>query len=127
MKPVLVVCGVLRKDGKILLCRRGPKMKRAGLWEFPGGKVDAGEAPAAALARELREELGLRGVVVGPLVARGTHAYGDVTVELQALEVQAFEEEPAACEHDRLAWVAPADLAGYPLTDADVPIARALA
>lgn len=126
MPPTRVVAGVLVKEGKILLCRRGPGMKLAGYWELPGGKVEPGEEPAAALTRELREELGVK-ARVGAICAVNTHAYEFGVIELRALRVDSFMGEPRPTEHDRLEWVAPAALESYQLAPADVPIARALA
>ena len=81
MKRVLVVAAVIRRDDRILVTRRHAHAERGGQWEFPGGKVEPGEAEPAALAREVREELDCE-VVVGPLVARTTHRYPDLEVEL---------------------------------------------
>ncbi|MEY2668695.1 MAG: hypothetical protein RJA59_1333, partial [Pseudomonadota bacterium] len=81
MKRVLVVAAVIRRDGRILVTRRHPHADRGGQWEFPGGKVEPGEDEAAALVREIREELDCE-VTVGALLARTTHRYPDLEVEL---------------------------------------------
>lgn len=107
------------RDGRVLAARRGPGRSRAGAWELPGGKVEPGETDAAALARELWEELRVR-VTVGPLLGVGRSAEQDRVIELAAYEVTS-DDEPTALEHDALAWVGPdgLDLAWAP---ADVPL-----
>lgn len=120
---IIVCAGVLLKSGQVLLARRGPGMRHAGKWEFPGGRVEPGEAPAAALARELREELGIE-AVVGPETARSRHTYDFGEIELIAFLVPKFSGELKPVEHDALAWVEARRLLEYDLTPADVPIAE---
>jgi 8-oxo-dGTP diphosphatase len=121
-----VVAGVLRDAaGRVLLAQRPPGGPHAGLWEFPGGKREAGESAAEALRRELREELGID-AVPGPRLWRVPWAYPHVTVALEAIEVTAWRGTPRGCEGQALAWVAPADLHRWPMPAGDVPIAAAL-
>ena len=80
-RRVLVVAALIERGGEILVARRREEGERAGLWEFPGGKVESGEGERAALARELREELGVR-VSIGEEYARVEHIYPDLQVEL---------------------------------------------
>jgi 8-oxo-dGTP diphosphatase len=124
---ITVAAAVLAKDGRVLLARRAPGKRLAGLWEFPGGKLDAGESPAAALARELREELGLD-ARVGPELMRSQHDYDFGRLELIALLCRVENAGPlSSTDHDALEWVEPAKLLDYELTGADVPLAERLA
>ena len=105
----------------MLLTRRRAGTHLAGLWEFPGGKVEAGESDEAALVRELLEEIGVR-VRVGRLFERVTHAYPERTVDLCFYRCEVLEGTPEALEVADLAWVPLADLPGYPLPPADAPL-----
>ena len=127
MKRVLVVAAVIERNGKVLVSLRRPKGERASLWEFPGGKVEAGEGERAALARELQEELGVR-VKIGEEYARVEHIYPDLQVELALFrcELHAGQEpQPLACEAVR--WVSRRDLPGLPFCEADIPVLTRLA
>lgn len=97
----------------------------AGRWEFPGGKVGAAESEAAALARELAEELGVRVVAARPLM-RIRHAYPDRSVELSLWIIERYEGRPAPLDGQRLKWVAPPELPGEDLLEADRPFVEAL-
>ena len=92
---IIVVAAVIEKDGAFLVTRRQQGVHLAGLWEFPGGKIDEGETHAAALAREIREELDAD-VDVGDLVFEVSHAYDDRTVALVLLSMHAAGNTPAA-------------------------------
>ena len=124
--PVCVCAGVILRSGMVLLARRAPGKRHAGQWEFPGGRVEPGETPAQALARELKEELGID-AVVGAEAARTRHAYDFGDIELIALLVPRFTGEPSLKDHDKLAWVEARKLLDYDLVPADVPIARVVA
>src|SRR5205814_10486769 len=98
-----------------------------GLWEFPGGKVEPGEGERAALARELREELGVR-VQVGELYARLEHIYPDLQVELALYRARLHElEDPRPLTAEELRWVPRRALPGLPFCEADVPVLTRLA
>jgi 8-oxo-dGTP diphosphatase len=97
----------------------------AGWWEFPGGKAAEGESGAAALARELAEELGIRLRGCHPLLQL-RHDYPDRRIELEVFVVTEFEGTPASLEGQALAWVAPEQLHGQQLLPADRPIIAAL-
>lgn len=126
LPPIPVVAAVIRDgEDRVLLARRPLHKRHGGLWEFPGGKVEAGETPEAALAREMAGELGVE-VEVGPERARVTHAYPDATILLTAHECRILAGEPKPVECLQLAWVQPADFGAYPMPDADLPIALAL-
>jgi len=119
---VRVVAAVIRRQGRILITRRRDDAERGGLWEFPGGKVEAGESEPDALRREIREELGC-GLEVDRLLIRHRHRYPDLEVEL-ALYGCALpdREEPQPLAVASLTWAAAGTLASYPFCEADVAI-----
>jgi 8-oxo-dGTP diphosphatase len=123
VKLVLVAaCALIDADRRILLTQRPPGRAMAGLWEFPGGKVEPGEGERAALARELREELGVR-VQVGELYARLEHIYPDLQVELALYRATLHDrEDPRPLTAEELRWVPRRALPGLPFCEADVPL-----
>ena len=123
---VHVVAGVITDArGRILLARRTAGRDLAGLWEFPGGKVDAGETPEQALARELHEELGIRIEDPSPLI-RVPHAYAHKRIVLDVRRIGAWSGTATGREKQALAWAPPAKLASYPMPSADRPVVAAL-
>jgi mutator protein MutT len=121
------VAALIERGGEVLVARRKEEGERAGLWEFPGGKVEAGEGERAALARELREELGVR-VQVGELYARLEHIYPDLQVELALYRARLHDgEEPRPLTAQELRWVPRRTLPGLPFCEADVPVLTQLA
>ncbi len=124
--PIPVVCAVIEKDGRVLLAQRPAGKHLALKWEFAGGKVEPGEDPAAALVREIREELGCDIVVVRAL-PRFTHCYPDVLIEMFPFVccLAPGSAEPHPHEHVALAWVAPGELLSYDLAAADLPVVAA--
>jgi 8-oxo-dGTP diphosphatase len=123
---IRVVAAVLCRSGKILLARRAPGKQMGGLWEFPGGKVEEGETLAAALAREMKEELGLA-VIVGKRLMRKRIAYDFGEIELIFMLCRCADEgtlKPK--DHDMLEWVAPERLREFRLAPGDVPVAERL-
>ena len=125
MKRIHVVAAVIRgDDGRILIARRADTQHQGGLWEFPGGKVEAGESVEAALARELREELGIE-VTRSRALIKVSHDYPDKQVLLDVREVDAFTGEPHGAEGQPLEWVAPRDLPQYEFPEANKPIVAA--
>ncbi len=122
--PLPVVCALIERDGRVLVARRPPGDHHlADLWEFPGGKIDAGEMPAAALLREIREELGVTLTDLRALPVH-THAYPTVRIALHPFRARLAmpTTEPRALEHAALQWVAPAALRDVALAAADIPI-----
>ncbi len=124
-KRIHVAAAVIRDDGgRVLIAKRPPDKHQGGLWEFPGGKVEAGEGVEAALARELHEELGIGVTRAGPLI-QVRHDYPDKQVLLDVWEVLAFTGEPHGAEGQPLAWVAPEQLPAYEFPAANRPIMAA--
>lgn len=111
------------EPGRVLLTRLAPHKRLAGLWEFPGGKVEVGESPEVALARELVEELGLE-VEVGGLIAVGDD--GRVRLAGYRCRLRGGRVGEVRRDHDAFAWVGPDELLGtrWPMPPADEPIAR---
>ena len=126
MRTIEVVGAVIRDArGDVLCALRSSRMSMPGLWEFPGGKLEPGEEPEAALIREIREELGVE-LAVGVLVADHTHEYPSIVVRLRTYEARIIEGRPIAKEHERLEWRSVADLAALHWAPADVPTIEAL-
>ena len=125
MKRVHVAAAVIRgEDGRVLIAKRSQDKHQGGLWEFPGGKVEAGEAVQTALARELQEELGICPVAARPLI-QVRHDYPDKQVLLDVWEVDAFTGEPHGAEGQPLAWVSARQLDEYSFPEANRPIVAA--
>ena len=125
-ETVEVAAGVLRDARRrVLLARRPTGRRLAGLWEFPGGKIEPGEASADALARELAEELDIRIGPSRPLVSV-RHEYPDQIVRLHLFEIHSFEGTPRGVEGQRLRWVPVDELASLEMPAADRPLIRLL-
>jgi 8-oxo-dGTP diphosphatase len=123
--PMLLVAAValVDADGRVLLQQRPAGKEMAGLWEFPGGKVHAGETPEAALIRELREELGIdtSESCLAP-IGFASHAYPKFHLLMPLFVCRVWRGQPVAHEGQALAWVRPARLADYPMPPADLPL-----
>jgi 8-oxo-dGTP diphosphatase len=124
VKLVLVAaCALIDPDGRVLIAERPAGRPMAGLWEFPGGKVEAGERPEETLIRELQEELGIvvNGACLAPLTF-ASHAYADFHLLMPLFVCRRWEGIVRAREGQRLAWVQPNRLRDYPMPPADVPL-----
>ncbi|WP_201313637.1 Nudix family hydrolase [Dyella sp. EPa41] len=122
-----VMAGVmLDAQGRVLLAQRPPGKHLAGLWEFPGGKLEDGELPSAGLARELREELGVHLAEAGEPLVRIPWRYGDRLLLLDAWVLRQWRGQPASLEGQALQWCEPPAVDLAMLAPADRPILRAL-
>lgn len=118
MRTLVVAAALIRRGDKVLLARRRPGDAQGGLWEFPGGAVEAGESLPECLARELAEELGID-VAVGEEVAAVTHRYGALMVELHLLGAKITRGEPSPLGCAEVRWVSPCELQSLELAPAD--------
>ena len=124
MKLVLVVaCALVDADGRVLIAQRPEGKALAGLWEFPGGKLEPGERPEAALIRELHEELGItvKEACLAPLTF-ASHAYEDFHLLMPLYICRRWEGLAVAREGQQLAWVRANKLRDYPMPAADIPL-----
>jgi 8-oxo-dGTP diphosphatase len=130
VSEMLLVVAVAMQDGKgcVLLQQRPPGKPMAGLWEFPGGKIEPGESPEAALARELHEELGITLSVKDLMpVAFASEPLAGRHLLLLLYGLREWEGEPVAHHATELRWVTPVEMRGMPMPPADVPLVEALA
>jgi len=124
VKLVLVAaCALIDADGRVLIAERPPGKAMAGLWEFPGGKLEPGERPEEALIRELSEELGIavKEACLAPLTF-ASHAYPDFHLLMPLYVCRRWEGQVTARHHARFAWVRPNKLRDYPMPPADEPL-----
>ncbi|MCA0207086.1 MAG: 8-oxo-dGTP diphosphatase MutT [Proteobacteria bacterium] len=124
MKTLLVsAVALIDADGRVLLAQRPPGKSMAGLWEFPGGKVEAGETPEAALIRELHEELGIETwhSCLAPLTF-ASHSYADFHLLMPLFACRRWQGIVTPREGQTLAWVRARDLTQYPMPPADIPL-----
>ena len=116
-----VVAALIWEKDRFMICQRPAHKARGLLWEFVGGKVEAGETREEALVRECREELGVR-ISVGDLFMDVTHEYPDVTVHLTLFNATVAEGIPQKLEHNDIKWITPAEIPDYDFCPADVEI-----
>jgi 8-oxo-dGTP diphosphatase len=121
----VVAAALYDQVGRVLIAQRPPGKHMAGRWEFPGGKVGRNETESAALARELREELGVDVTAARPFM-RLTHSYDDRDVELSLWIIEQFTGTPAALDAQQLKWVVPAQLPVEDILEADQPFVAEL-
>lgn len=120
---LVVACALIDADSRVLIARRPEGKAMAGLWEFPGGKIEAGERPEDALIRELDEELGIttQAPCLAPLTF-ASHAYDDFHLLMPLFVCRRFSGAPQAKEGQTLKWVRPKALRDYPMPPADAPL-----
>ena len=125
MNPVVLVAAaaLVDADGRVLICQRPKGKQLAGLWEFPGGKVEAGETPEACLIRELDEELGIQvtEACLAPFVF-ASHTYQSFHLVMPLYLCRRWTGTVQPREHEALAWVRPERMADYPMPPADAPL-----
>ena len=124
MKIILVsAVALIDPDGRVLLAQRPEGKSLAGLWEFPGGKVEPGESPETALIRELKEELGIDTFAscLAPLTF-ASHSYPDFHLLMPLFACRKWQGIATGVEGQNLAWVRPNDLRNYPMPPADLPL-----
>ena len=114
-----VVAALIRNNGKFMICQRPENKSRPLLWEFPGGKVEAGETKEEALVRECKEELDIE-LSVGEIFAESTFVYPDISVHLTLLEACIVSGEPKLLEHRDIRWITPEEAHLFEFSPADV-------
>lgn len=124
-QPVILVVAValVDADGRVLIAQRPEGKSMAGLWEFPGGKIEADESPESALIRELSEELGIavKQACLAPFTF-ASHSYPDFHLLMPLYVCRRWDGIPQPSHHAALKWVRPKDLKDYPMPAADVPL-----
>jgi 8-oxo-dGTP diphosphatase len=120
---IVVACALVDADGRVLLAQRPEGKAMAGLWEFPGGKLEAGERPEPALIRELSEELGISVKVecLAPLTF-ASHAYEDFHLMMPLYVCRRWEGQVQSREGQNLKWLRPRQMRDYPMPAADLPL-----
>jgi 8-oxo-dGTP diphosphatase len=120
---LVAACALVDVDGRVLIAKRPAGKQLAGMWEFPGGKVEPGETPEACLIRELDEELGIQvtHACLAPFVF-ASHAYEDFHLLMPLYLCRRWEGFATAREHEALAWVRPERMDDYPMPPADKPL-----
>ena len=125
VKPLLLVaaCALVDVDGRVLMCQRPEGKSLAGLWEFPGGKLEPGETPEACLIRELREELDIevKAACLAPFVF-ASHSYDRFHLLMPLFLCRRWEGTVRAMEHPQIRWVRPSQMTGLPMPPADAPL-----
>ncbi|KRA98140.1 NTP pyrophosphohydrolase [Devosia sp. Root685] len=128
-KPILLVvaCALIDTDRRVLIAQRPEGKHMANMWEFPGGKVEPGETPEAAIIRELREELDVetKEACLAPL-SFASHTYEHMHLLMPLYVCRRWQGTPIAKEHQALKWVRPQALRDYPMPPADEPLIAAL-
>lgn len=124
MQQIKVVAAIIRQNGRVLLARRAKHKHQGGLWEFPGGKIEAGETPEQALKRELKEELAIEVTKLNP-VFQTSHQYPEYGVHLAIWEVTAFNGVAEGAEGQEITWVQPKNLWQYDFPEANKAIVTA--
>jgi 8-oxo-dGTP diphosphatase len=120
---LVVACALVDADGRVLITQRPEGKVLAGLWEFPGGKLEPGERPEASLIRELQEEIGItvQEACLAPLTF-ASHAYDDFHLLMPLYICRRWEGPVVPREGQKLAWVRPNKLRDYPMPPADIPL-----
>ena len=120
-RTVRVVAAVLHAGNQVLACRRKPEKAAGGKWEFPGGKVEAGESAEEALQRELAEELSLENSSIGKLISRDTTTTARTSIDLACYWVKSETRPQRSTDHDELRWCSVEDLDHLDWAEPDLP------
>jgi len=123
VEPVKVSCAIIERGDKILAARRGAAQSQAGLWEFPGGKLNNGETAASSLIREIKEELGIEIIPKNPLPSV-IYSYPAITIELIPFISHIITGEPEPREHSEIMWIEPRDALKLEWAPADIPVVK---
>ncbi|OFK66871.1 (deoxy)nucleoside triphosphate pyrophosphohydrolase [Corynebacterium aurimucosum] len=123
--PIRVVGAVFAKGNRFLACRKAPGKSLAGQWEFPGGKIELGETPEQALAREIKEELSVT-ATVGDKVTTTVYEYDFATIELTTFLCTIESGDLALSDHDASRWVSPSEAQELDWAPADIPAVKLL-
>jgi 8-oxo-dGTP diphosphatase len=120
---LVAACALIDADGRVLIAQRPPGKAMAGLWEFPGGKIEADERPEQTLIRELNEELGIevKEDCLAPFTF-ASHVYTEFHLLMPLYLCRRWEGTASAREHSAIKWVKPKELASYPMPPADLPL-----
>ena len=120
---LVAACALVDADGRVLMCQRPQGKSLAGLWEFPGGKLEAGETPEACLIRELREELGIEvsAACLAPFVF-ASHRYEAFHLLMPLYLCRRWQGTPQPLEHPQIRWVRPSKMDELPMPPADAPL-----
>jgi len=124
IRTIDVVAALIEREGKLLLARRDASSDQAGLWEFPGGKVETGESQPCALVRELQEEMGIT-ATVEEFIATSQLQQPARLIRLHGWRVSGFTGTITLQCHSEIRWVAPADVLSFDLAPADIPLIEA--
>jgi len=122
---ITVTAAIIHKESKILIARRTPHKHLGGLWEFAGGKIEAGESAEECLKRELKEELGIT-VKVGDFYMENHHQYPEKEILLKAYFCELVSGDIVLNDHDQVEWVERTEFKNYQFAPADIPIIKAL-
>lgn len=125
-KSVKVVGAIIEREGLVFAAQRSESMSLPGVWEFPGGKIEAHETPQEALSRELAEELKVESAQVGSFVAQTVYEYDFAIVDLTTFEVNIGSQDPVLTEHSAARWLAADELKSVDWAPADVPAVDAI-
>jgi len=120
-----VVAGIIRKGNRVLIARRAAHKSMPGKWEFPGGKIEAGESPEQALERELLEEFGIQ-TKTGEHFYTSTYSYPSFDIRLICYYSEYLGGEYRQSDHDRIEWCDPVDMARYDFAEADMEVVTKL-
>jgi len=126
-RSMIVVAGVIVSEGRLLIGQRMARDRHGLKWEFPGGKVEPGETPKQALARELREELGIEAVIGEEIARYENHVRGRAPLLLLFHRVDSYTGDLRTDQFEQICWARPTDLAAYDFLDGDLDFVRRLA